>query len=225
MSTGMNNTTDENKNLSPISKNTRIITALVCLLPVIAGILLYPQFPEQMVTHWDAQGNPNGWQNKFVAAIVLPGILFLLQLAMPWLIKADPKNQNLNPKITNLICWIIPAVSMFCSFSTICAGLGIDPRVELAAPVLAGLLFVVIGNYLPKMSQSYTVGIKLPWTLESQENWNRTHRLAGFLWVIGGIVVIISAFFPFRATAFLIVLITVTLVPVIYSYGLYRRGI
>jgi len=215
----------ENTKNSLISKRTKIITVLVCLLPVIAGILLYPRFPEQMVTHWDAQGNPNGWQPKFVGAIVFPGLLFLLQLAMPWILSADPKNKKLNPKIVNLICWILPATTLLCSFSTICAGLGIDPNVQIIAPAFMGFLLLIIGNYMPKMAPSYTVGIKLPWTLESAENWNRTHRLAGFLWTLGGLAMIICAFFPFRAAALVIVILVIVLVPVIYSFCLYKKGI
>jgi len=218
------NSLSENNN-DPISKRTVVLTSLVCLLPLLVGILLYPKFPEQMVTHWDAQGNPNGWESKFMGVIVFPGILFLIQLAMPFLIKADPRNKNLNPKIASLLCWIMPALTLLCSFSTICAGLGIDLNVQIITPVFIGLLFLVIGNYMPKMTQSYTVGIKLPWTLESEENWNRTHRLAGYLWTLGGLAMIVCAFFPFRAAALVVVILVIVLVPVIYSFCLYKKGI
>ena len=91
---------------------------------------------------------------------------------------------------------------------------------------MVGILFVVIGNYLPKTKQSYTMGIKLPWTLASEENWNRTHRLAGFLWVIGGILLILLTLLRLWNTwTFLLVIIPMSVVPMIYSYLLYRKGI
>ena len=97
---------------------------------------------------------------------------------------------------------------------------------ETIVPLLVGILFVVIGNYLPKTKQSYTMGIKLPWTLASEENWNRTHRLAGFLWVIGGILLILLTLLRLWNTwTFLLVIIPMSVVPMIYSYLLYRKGI
>ena len=88
-----------------------------------------------------------------------------------------------------------------------------------------GVLFVLIGNYLPKTKQSYTLGIRLPWTLASEENWNRTHRLGGVLWVLGGLYFIVMSFFPWNLAAFLIPILLMALVPTVYSYLLYRRGI
>ena len=88
--------------------------------------------------------------------------------------------------------------------------------------LLMGVLFIFIGNLLPKMQQSYTMGIKLPWTLHNEENWNKTHRLSGKVWVIGGIIILSTAlwgnFLVLMATTLLMVLI-----PVVYSYCLYRK--
>ncbi|MCQ2558994.1 MAG: DUF1648 domain-containing protein, partial [Oscillospiraceae bacterium] len=159
------------------TKRTTILTTIVCLIPVVLGIILYPSLPETIVTHWDAQGNPNGWSSKLVGAIVFPGILAVVNLAFPLLLKTDPKYENMNGKVRTLIHWIIPFVSIFASGSTFATALDTNINVALLAPMLMGVLFVVIGNYLPKTTQSYTVGIKLPWTLNSEENWNRTHRM------------------------------------------------
>ena len=95
----------------------------------------------------------------------------------------------------------------------------------MVLPVFMGLLFILIGNYLPKTKQSYTMGIRLPWTLSSEENWNRTHRLAGFLWVLCGVLFIVMSFIGWSLPLFLILLAVMILVPLIYSYLLYRKGI
>ena len=77
-----------------------------------------------------------------------------------------------------------------------------------------GVLFMIIGNYLPKCKQNYTMGIKLPWTLDDEENWNRTHRFAGFLWVAGGVVIAINAFLKWE-WLFLVVVFAMVLIPTI----------
>lgn len=100
--------------------------------------------------------------------------------------------------------------------------LGHKISVEIIMPLFMGALFVVIGNYMPKCKQSYTLGIKLPWTLDDEENWNKTHRLAGFLWVIGGVVIMASAFLG-KFWLFFVVLVPMVIIPTVYSYILYRN--
>ena len=90
--------------------------------------------------------------------------------------------------------------------------------------VFMGLVFVAVGNYLPKCRLNYTIGIKIPWTLNSEENWNKTHRLAGFVWVIGGVLIAVLSIFSTLWLIFPVILV-MTLIPMIYSYLLYRKGI
>ena len=100
--------------------------------------------------------------------------------------------------------------------------LGHKVDVEIIMPLFMGALFVIIGNYMPKCKQSYTMGIKLPWTLNDEENWNKTHRMAGFLWVIGGVIIMASAFLG-SFWLFFVVLIPMVVVPFVYSYTLYKK--
>jgi uncharacterized membrane protein len=102
--------------------------------------------------------------------------------------------------------------------------MGKDVQMEVVMPIFMGLLFVIIGNYLPKCKQSYTIGIKIPWTLNSEENWNRTHRFAGWLWTFCGIGMMIAGLFGAYWIFFVAVFVMV-LPPVIYSYLLYKKGI
>ena len=95
-------------------------------------------------------------------------------------------------------------------------------HIELIMPLFMGVLFVVIGNLLPKMRQSYTMGIKLPWTLNNEENWNKTHRLAGKLWVGGGIVIMATAFLG-SFWIMIGILTLMVIVPTVYSYCLYKK--
>ena len=202
-----------------------IVTTLICLLPLLAGALVYSRLPEQVATHFDLQGNPDGWSSRAFAAFGLPGILLAVNLLLPFLLRADPKHKNMSGALVNITIWTVPVVSLLCSGLTLGRALGYDLRIEMVLPVFMGVLFILIGNYLPKTKQSYTMGIKLPWTLASEENWNRTHRLAGFLWVIGGAFFIVMSFIGWNFIAFLIPITLMVLVPTVYSYLLYRKGI
>ena len=207
------------------NKKTLIITSLICLLPMLVGALVYSRLPEQVATHFDLQGNPDGWSSRAFAVFGLPGILLAVNLLIPFALQADPKHKNMSGALVNIVVWTVPVVSLLCSGLTLGRALGYDLRIEVVLPVFMGVLFILIGNYLPKTKQSYTMGIKLPWTLASEENWNRTHRLAGFLWVLGGAYFIVMSFIGWSLIAFLIPIALMVLVPTVYSYLLYRKGI
>ncbi len=207
------------------NKKIWIWTSLICLIPIIVGAAVYSRLPETMATHWNMNGEPDGWSSRAFAVFGLPGILLGVNLLLPWMLKADPKHENMNDKLVLISLWIIPVVSLLCCGLTLARGLGYTVRVERWVPIFMGVLFIVIGNYLPKTKQSYTMGIKLPWTLNSEENWNRTHRLGGFLWVVGGALFILMSFIGWSLAAFLIILALMVLAPMAYSYLLYRKGI
>ena len=192
---------------------------------MVAGALLYSRLPETMATHWNMNGEPDGWSSRAFAVFGLPGILLAVNLFLPFALRADPKRQNMSGALVRVTVWTIPLVSLLCCGLTLARGLGYTVRVEFWVPVFMGVLFIVIGNYLPKTKQSYTMGIKLPWTLNSEENWNRTHRLAGYLWVLGGVLFLVMSFVGWSLAAFLIILAVMVFVPTVYSYLLYRKGI
>lgn len=207
------------------NKKTLVITSLICLLPIIVGALVYKRLPETIATHFDLNGNPDGWSSRAFAVFGLPAILLAVNLLLPFMLRADPKHENMSGALVNITIWTIPVLSLICSGLTLGRALGYDVRIERVLPVFMGVLFILIGNYLPKTKQSYTMGIKLPWTLASEENWNRTHRLAGFLWVLGGVFFIVMSFIGWSVPAFVIPLVAMVLVPMVYSYLLYRKGI
>ena len=208
-----------------INRKTLILTTLVCLLPIIAGALLYSRLPEPVPTHFNFKGEPDGWSSRAVAAFALPALMLVMNFVLQFALNADPKRQNMSEALMNVAVWTVPVLSVLCSGMTLAKALGYNVRIEVVLPVFMGLLFIVIGNYLPKTKQSYTMGIRIPWTLSSEENWNRTHRLAGFLWVLCGVLFIVMSFIGWSLPLFLILLAVMILVPLIYSYLLYRKGI
>ena len=203
---------------------TIIITSIVTILPMLAGFVLWNKLPEKLPTHWNFEGEIDGWSGKLFAVIFLPLIMLGFHLICTIATSIDPKNKNFNTKIFGLVLWICPVLSLLCMTATYAAALGYDVKVEFIIPLFIGVLFLIIGNYLPKCKQNYTIGIKIPWTLNDEENWNKTHRLAGFVWILGSIVIIVGAFFEKAVvyTTFIPVAVMV-IVPMIYSYIHYRK--
>ena len=150
----------------------------------------------------------------------------LILVAFHWICvlgtSLDPKKQNINDKMLTLVLWIIPVISLLCNSMVYATALGHKVSVEIIMPLFMGALFVIIGNYMPKCKQSYTLGIKLPWTLNDEENWNKTHRMAGFLWVIGGVIIMATAFLGIF-WLFFVILIPMVIIPTVYSYLLYKK--
>ena len=203
---------------------TLVITSLIILLPVVAGVILWDQLPEQIPTHWNAVGQIDDYSGKAFVVFGLPGILLGIQWLCALATLADPKKQNHSDKVLHLVLWFVPALTCLMSALTYAAALGKEVKMEMVMPVFVGLVLAIIGNYLPKCKQSYTIGIKLPWTLDSEENWNRTHRFAGRIWLIGGLVMMLTGFVGGFWIFFGVALVMV-LAPVIYSFILHRKGI
>ena len=207
-----------------IKKNLKvlIITSIVILLPILVGLVLWNQLPDSMPSHWNAAGEVDGWSSKPFAVFGLPLILLGAQWLCILATFADPKRASHGEKILHLVFWIMPTLSMVLHCMTYAVALGAEVQMERIMPVFMGLLFTIIGNYLPKCKQNYTIGIKIPWTLNSEENWNKTHRLAGRLWVACGLVIMLTGFFG-GFWFFIGIVLVMVLVPVLYSYLIYRK--
>lgn len=207
------------------NKKKLILTSIVILLPIIIGLILWNKLPDKLPTHWNAEGVVDGWSSKMFAVIGLPGFLFAIHWVCVLASSADPKKQNIEGKVLNIVFWVCPIISVLGAGLIYGTALGMEFKVDKIILALVGIMFIVIGNYLPKYKQSYTVGIKLPWTLSDEDNWNRTHRLGGKLWVVCGLVVILSMFLPnkFMVAIFLSVVAVAVFVPSVYSYLIFRE--
>ena len=209
-----------------IKKNLKvlIITSIVILLPILAGLFLWDQLPEKVPSHWNAAGQVDSWSSKGFAVFAMPAIMLAAQWLCVLATAADPKGKNHSEKMLHLVLWIMPVITTVLHVITYAVALGQPVRVEIVMPILLGLVFIIIGNYLPKCKQNYTIGIKIPWTLDSEENWNKTHRFAGRIWVVCGFLMILTAFFDIF-WLFFIFTIPMVFGPLLYSYSLHKKGI
>ena len=205
------------------NKREILLTSLVCLLPLFAGAALYPRLPEIMVTHWDFSGNANGWSSRAATVFGLPLLILALHLVCFYAESRETKKYR-NPVLRTVLLWFCPAVSLLGGAVTLGTGLGYEMHISTVVPVFVGLLFLILGNYLPKIRRNLTMGIRLPWTLTSEENWSRTHRVAGFTWVAAGLLMLLSALLRLHGPTVTVVLLALAVgIPVLYSYLYYRR--
>ena len=203
-------------------KKTLIISSLTLLIPVIAGLLLWNKLPDPMPSHWNIHGEVDGWSSKTFMVFGMPALMLVLQWVCIFASMADPKYQNYNPKMIKLMFWICPVIGLILCCMVYPQAMGYSVAIEIIIPLLMGVLFIIVGNWLPKCKQTYTMGIKLPWTFASEENWNATHRFGGKVWFFGGIVTILTAFWG-RFWLLIGILVVMVILPTVYSYLYYRN--
>ena len=204
-----------------------VIQISVLLASVILSVYFYQIFPATVPTHWGLDGQVNGWGPSWLAAFLLPAILIAMYFLFDLLPKIDPRRENyadfkkVYAFFKTAIMVVLFGIYIIASLNAV----GVVVSVAFWTPVLIGLLFIVIGNYFGKIRNNYFVGIRTPWTLASEENWNKTHRLGGKLFVLGGILMMLNGFVPtmWRIGLLIAVIALVSVVPIVYSYILYKK--
>ena len=200
-----------------------LLPFLLCFVPILFGVIAYPEMPSQMPVHFNTEGIADGYASKEFALFGIPLIMAGLQLLCVFAMKTDPKRINYSEKLLTLCFWITPVLSIALSLIIICTCLGMNMKVDVFVPVFVGVVLIVIGNYLPKVKQNYTMGIKIPWTLNSEENWRKTHRVGGFAFVAAGLWVIITVVLGVQGWISVVPLFAAVFVPTVYSWLLYRK--
>lgn len=202
-------------------KGTIILTSVITLLPIIAGLILWDRLPAEIATHFGTDNQPDGYSSKAFAVFGLPLVMLGIHLLCILATNADPKKKNISDKAIATVLWIIPLLSLVLMSMTYAYALGSKIKIGFIVIMFMGILFILLGNYMPKTKQNFTFGMKIPWTLNDEENWNKTHRIAGRTMVLGGAVICATAIFESPWIFFSVVLIML-LVPLAYSYKLYK---
>ncbi len=212
------------KNKIKFKKESVISVIISIFLFAIVNLLFYKKMPETLPTHWGFNNKIDGYSSKFTALITTPLLLIFLNIFSCFMLDNDPKNKDKNNFVITIGKATIPLVMLITFVISVFYGLGKKINVMVIISIFVGFLLILIGNYLPKTKRNYTVGIKLPWTLNSDENWNKTHRLAGYFFILGGIFFL---FTPFIGNEYLIFLtfMIIGIIPAIYSFYLYKNGV
>lgn len=203
-------------------KKMILLTSLLILIPMAVGLILWNRLPEEIPVHFNAAGEPDNYESKAFAVFFLPMFLWVVHLLTGFITLADPKKQNISDKVFLLILCICPLVGIFGDIVMYTKALNLPVSVNMIGNLFVGIIFIVVGNYMPKTRQNYTIGIKIPWALNDVENWNKTHRFAGIIWILCGAVLIINAFLDIIWIVPAAIAVAV-LLPTVYSFILYQR--
>lgn len=208
-----------------MKKNKALVfSTALCVLPMLFALTVYNRLPDKLPVHWGSDGIPNDYAVKPFVVFGLPLILAGLNIIIHICMDNDPRRRNASPILRGLSKWLVPVMALIFLPITLLWGLDNKLPVDKIAPLLVGIVIILFGNYLPKSKQSYTIGIKIPWTLNSTENWNRTHHMAGYVWILCGIVMILNCFLPLGYLLWVLVGVMI-FAPVGYSLYLYKRGV
>lgn len=197
----------------------------ISLLPFAYLAYIWPSLPQKVPMHWNAAGEIDRWGDKsetLMIPILMTGLVYVLFLILP---KIDPKGklEKMGNKLNDfrlILTGFMSVLSLYVLYSI--KTLNADPK--LLFPLL-GLLFAFLGNYMKTMKPNYFIGIRTPWTLENEEVWKKTHKMGGWLWFVGGLLMAFSFLLDGKAQfyTFMTIIIVITVIPVTYSYIEFKK--
>jgi uncharacterized membrane protein len=204
---------------------SKIISILIIAASFAVSIYFYPLLPAKIASHWNAQGQVNGYMDKFWGLFLMPAIsvlLLLLFLAIP---KIDPLKENI-AQFRKHFDWFIVLIISFLFYIhllSILWNMGIIFDFTRALVPALGILIYSIGIIMENAKRNWFIGIRTPWTLSNEKVWDKTHKLGGTLFKISGIISLLGLFFPKIAIILLIApIITTVVIAVVYSYFAFR---
>jgi len=200
---------------------------LLLALDVAYGFWNLSQMPARVPTHWGLSGQPDAWGPGWVNAIGVPGVavaIYVMLLLAPLI---DPKRASYALFADTVRFFRLASVLFFIGFHVVVVRASLGDDVDMGRVMRLGvpLLFIALGNRFGKLRHNYFFGIRTPWTLANEEVWVKTHRMAGTVWVVGGLVQLAAAFLPTApgAAVFVAALVIMVVVPVVYSYQIFPR--
>lgn len=194
-----------------------LISLIVIAMTSVAGIILWDKLPAQLPVHFNLNNEPDNFMPKAGAVFGIPAFLIAIQLLSLLDTHIQFKKNGQIRKYLPYIIWLVPAIAMFVMGSIIMFSLDIKFNLTLFVTIFLGVLFVILGNVMPKVTQNMIFGIRIYWTLKNEDNWFHTHRVGGFVFVIGGLLMIFTSLMEniYITTA---LLIAMAITPIAYSW-------
>lgn len=199
---------------------------IMLLVPFIFIAIFWDRFPDQIATHFDMNGKPNGWSDKSTGLFLMSGLnvgMYFLFLVLP---KIDPKKAKfaLFMDKYQIIRLVLHTFFTFIFFITTLPALGLNFNNALWVLYGVLVLFLLLGNYMGNVRHNYFVGVRTPWTLANEEVWTKTHRLTAKLWVYATLVMmVVLPFVPNPEIIFLPYVILISVIPIVYSYVIFKK--
>ena len=207
----------------------KMLPAFAVTLATLAfSLWALPRLPAQVATHWGVDGQPNDWSSPTFAALMLPGVMLLMSALFAALPNIDPlkKNYEFHGSVYFLLANVVVGFLAAVQVLILGSALGWPLQMRRVLPMLLGLLFVVMGNLIPRIRPNWFMGIRTPWTLSSERVWRKTHRVGGYTFILAGLLFILAGLFATGDTGRTIMFVAifpVILWPVMYSYLEWRR--
>lgn len=213
--------------MSQKNKRPLILSSIIIMLPCLVGILIRFFHPKTIDSEWIETSNNGFWNTKILLLLFFTLLILVIHWLCIYFILKDEKNYKQNDKILNLALWILPIFSLIGGCTLIEASTRKDFGFGFLGQLFFSTLFFVLGNYMPKCQPNHSVGIKVPWTLHNEENWTKTHRITGIIWVAGSVIMFL--FLMIYETGFvsksLPILIIMTVAPVLFSALYYKKQV
>lgn len=205
------------------------ISGIIIALMFAVSLWVWPQIPAdaQVPIHWNAAGQPDDYGSKWMGIFLMPlvgiGIVALFSLIR----YIDPKRANIERSATAFRATLFGTLFFMLALhvATMLNIVGYDFNVGYVAAPAVGIMFIVMGNYMGKIRRNYMFGVRTPWTLASELSWNKTHRLAGKLFVVAGVLIVLTtlwepAFAFYTMTGAIFVTLALTMG---YSYWVWKH--
>ena len=208
-----------------MNKKQPILTSFVIVLPALLGAFFWNALPEQVPTHFGIDGQADGYSSKVFTLVAFPILFVLFQIIALASLERESVKVTVPAKMRKLYAWIVPALSFIVQESIYANALGWVKSSPTLVTAFLGIIFIILGNYLPKTHRNHTIGIRTPWTLSDDKNWYKTHRMAGKLWVLGGLLILLESFVQVAMPYVMGVVIAIMIIaPMIYSFLLSRKA-
>jgi uncharacterized membrane protein len=215
-----------------MTKYFKFLVWPVAVAPIIYLVAAWSSLPEKVAMHFNMQGQPDrfGNKNELIAMVcILSAVSVFIFFLLSNIYKIDPKkyaadNKEKLQRMGFAVAVFISALACFIIYSSAKGNIEMGMRYILAG---VGLLICFIGNYMHSIKPNYFAGLRLPWTLNNEDNWRKTHLLAGKLWFAGGLIMaILCLLLPDKVSfiVFFIVMTILVMIPVVYSYRLYKKN-
>lgn len=203
------------------------VPVLIILAVILASIIFYPRLPDRVPSHWNIQGEIDGYAGKNFTVTFFPSVIIFLYLLVTFLPFLDPLKKNIETSgkayfwLRTILVGFFALIYFYTLYAGISNGRNFSGNFIF---FILGVMFVAMGFLLPGFKRNYFLGIRTPWTLDSDEVWRKTHQRAKKWFIGAGVLMIIGSLFKNLKAWFLILIFFPLLWPVVDSYFIYKKS-
>jgi uncharacterized membrane protein len=195
---------------------------------ILVWLVAFPNLPEQLPTHWNFNGEADGYSTKLSAMLMQIGIMVLLYFSAFYMPKIDPRKANYQYFIKGYTVIYNSLLTIFfvLNMLMILNGLGYDIPMSAIGTLVIGAIFIILGNFLPQVRSNFFIGVRTPWTLSNDEIWRKTHRFMAKIFFVAGIILILVTFLSgiWKQVTVIGIIVVVIIAPYIYSFLEYKKN-